>query len=61
VRYGKTPDVTPSAEIADGIGVSATTVRKRTARRKESDLIRGYASTVDYELAGFRSRIVFAE
>ena len=45
---------TSSADIADRMDVSASTVRNRIARLEERGILRGYHADVDYELAGFQ-------
>lgn len=48
-----------NADVAERVGVSATTVRKRIRRMEEAGVIQGYAPTIDYELAGFPLRVLF--
>lgn len=45
---------TSSSDIADRMGVSASTVRNRIARLEEDGVIRGYHADIDYEEAGFQ-------
>jgi DNA-binding Lrp family transcriptional regulator len=44
---------TSSGDIADRMGVSASTVRKRIQRLEERGIITGYHIDIDYEAAGF--------
>ncbi len=44
---------TSSGDIADGMDVSASTIRNRIHRLEEEGVIRGYHVDVDYEEAGF--------
>jgi DNA-binding Lrp family transcriptional regulator len=46
-------------EVADRVGVSATTVRKRLASMEGTGVRRGYAPTVDDGLAGFPLRVLY--
>lgn len=45
---------TSSQDIADAVGVSASTVRNRIGRLEERGILRGYHADVDYEQAGFQ-------
>lgn len=45
---------TSSSDIAEPMGVSASTVRNRIARLEEQGVIRGYHADIDYEEAGFQ-------
>lgn len=45
---------TSSGDIADGMDVSASTVRNRLKRLEEADIITGYHVGIDYEKAGFQ-------
>jgi Lrp/AsnC family leucine-responsive transcriptional regulator len=42
-----------SSDIADRIGVSASTVRTRLNKLEESGIVRGYHVDIDYDLAGY--------
>lgn len=42
-----------AAEMAESVGVAASTVRNRIERLESEDVIRGYHLEVDYERAGF--------
>jgi DNA-binding Lrp family transcriptional regulator len=42
-----------SGEIADVMGVSASTVRKRIQRLESEGIVTGYHATVNYEKAGY--------
>jgi DNA-binding Lrp family transcriptional regulator len=42
-----------SSDIADRIGVSASTVRTRLNKLEESGIVRGYSVDIDYDLAGY--------
>lgn len=42
-----------AAEMAELVGVAASTVRNRIGRLESEDVIRGYHPEVDYERAGF--------
>jgi DNA-binding Lrp family transcriptional regulator len=42
-----------SGDIAEQMGVSASTVRKRIQRLESEGIITGYHATVDYEQAGY--------
>ena len=42
-----------SSDIADRIGVSASTVRTRLNKLEESGIVRGYNVDIDYDLAGY--------
>lgn len=45
---------TTATEIADGLNVSAGTVRNRIERLEEAGVIQGYTATIDFERAGGR-------
>ncbi len=45
---------TSASDVADRMGVSASTVRKRLQKLEESEVIQGYHLDVDYERAGFQ-------
>lgn len=45
---------TSSNDIAEEIGVSASTVRNRIARLEEEGIIRGYHADIDYGKVGFQ-------
>ena len=45
---------TSSNDIAEEVGVSASTVRNRIARLEEEEIIRGYHADVDYGKVGFQ-------
>lgn len=45
---------TTATEIADGLNVSAGTVRNRIDRLEEAGVIQGYTATIDFERAGGR-------
>jgi Lrp/AsnC family leucine-responsive transcriptional regulator len=44
---------TSSSDIADEIGISASTVRTRLNKLEESGIVRGYTVDIDYDLAGY--------
>lgn len=44
---------TSSSDIAEHLGISASTVRNRIAQLEESGVIRGYNVDINYELAGY--------
>ena len=46
-------------EIADEVGVSATTVRNRIDRIESADVIESYAPQINYERAGFPLKLLF--
>jgi Lrp/AsnC family transcriptional regulator, leucine-responsive regulatory protein len=48
-----------TAEMADAIGVSASTVRNRIARLEADGVLRGYHPDIDYERAGYQLHMVF--
>lgn len=50
---------TPAKEIADSVGVSASTVRNRIERLEEGGVVEGYHPQVNYELAGLPLQILF--
>ena len=47
-----------AAEMAESVGVSASTVRNRIERLESTDVIRGYRPDIDYERAGFPLHVV---
>lgn len=49
-----------TADIADRVPVSASTVRNRIQNLEESGVIDGYRPTLNYERAGYQLRVVFA-
>jgi DNA-binding Lrp family transcriptional regulator len=44
---------TSSNDIAEQVGISASTVRMRLDKLEESGIIRGYHIDIDYDLAGY--------
>lgn len=46
-------------EMADEIGVSASTVRNRIEELEEAGIIRGYHPIIDYEKAGLQLHVLF--
>ncbi|AWB28380.1 Lrp/AsnC family transcriptional regulator [Halococcoides cellulosivorans] len=44
---------TSSNDIADELGLSASTVRTRLNKLEESGIVRGYHVDIDYDLAGY--------
>lgn len=46
-------------EMAEKVGVSASTVRNRIERLEEAGIVRGYYPDVDYDEAGLQLHIVF--
>lgn len=48
-----------AAEIADRVGVSASTVRNRINQLETDGIIRGYHPEIDYEAANFSFRMTF--
>lgn len=48
-----------NAEIAERVGVSASTVGKRIARLEEEGVIKGYRPDIDYERAGLPLYVLF--
>lgn len=48
-----------NAEIAERVGVSASTVGKRISRLEEEGIIRGYLPEIDYGQAGFPLQVLF--
>lgn len=46
-------------EMADKIGVSASTVRNRIEELEEAGIIRGYHPIVDYDKAGLQLHVLF--
>jgi len=47
-----------SGDIADRIGTSGSTVRKRIQRLKSEDIIKGYSAEVDYQKSGYPLRML---
>jgi DNA-binding Lrp family transcriptional regulator len=45
---------TSSSDIAEEMGVSASTVRNRIAQLEEQNVVRGYHADIDYESVGFQ-------
>lgn len=50
---------TTSQEIAEKVGVSASTVRNRLERLESEDIIAGYYPEIDYERANYPFRVMF--
>ena len=50
---------TTSQEIADKVGVSASTVRNRIERLETEGVLTGYHPEIDYEAANFPFRVLF--
>lgn len=50
---------TTSQEIAEKVGVSASTVRNRLERLESNDIIAGYYPKIDYENANYPFRVMF--
>jgi len=50
---------TTANEIAERVGVSASTVRNRIERLEECGIIRGYVPEIDYEAANLPLRVLF--
>lgn len=48
-----------NTDIADDVGVSATTVRNRIRDMEESGIIDGYAPNIDYDAAGFDLHVLY--
>ncbi|ELZ27464.1 AsnC family transcriptional regulator [Halosimplex carlsbadense 2-9-1] len=46
-----------AAEMAEAVGVSASTVRNRIDRLESAGVIRGYRPEIDYERAGFQLHV----
>ncbi|QLH75894.1 AsnC family transcriptional regulator [Halosimplex rubrum] len=46
-----------AAEMADAVGVSASTVRNRIERLESTGVVRGYHPDIDYERAGFQLHV----
>jgi len=46
-----------AAEMAEAVGVSASTVRNRIDRLESAGVIRGYHPDIDYERAGFQLHV----
>lgn len=49
---------TSSADIAERVGTSSSTVRKRIQRLEERGVIRGYRAEVDYKKVGYPYRML---
>lgn len=47
-----------SGDIAEYIGTSGSTVRKRIQKLKSDDVIKGYSAEVDYQKAGYPLRML---
>jgi DNA-binding Lrp family transcriptional regulator len=50
---------TTTREIADKVGVSASTVRNRIERLEEDGVVEGYYPEIDYEAANLPFRVMF--
>lgn len=50
---------TTAEEMAERVGVSASTVRNRISKLEEGGVIRGYRPVLDYERANFPLRVLF--
>lgn len=50
---------TTSQEIADKVGVSASTVRNRIERLEDDGVVKGYHPEIDYEKANLPFRVMF--
>lgn len=50
---------TTAQEIADTVGVSASTVRNRIDRLEADGIVRGYHPEIDYEAANLPLRVLF--
>ncbi|WP_227355883.1 Lrp/AsnC family transcriptional regulator [Haladaptatus salinisoli] len=50
---------TTTEEIAETVGVSASTVRNRIAQLEEDGIIKGYHPEIDYEAANLPLRVLF--
>jgi len=50
---------TTSQEIAEKVGVSASTVRNRLERLESNDVVAGYYPKIDYESANYPFRVMF--
>ncbi|QLH80227.1 Lrp/AsnC family transcriptional regulator [Halosimplex pelagicum] len=46
-----------AAEMAEAVGVSASTVRNRIDRLESTGVVRGYHPDIDYERAGFQLHV----
>jgi len=46
-------------EMAEGVGVSASTVRNRIQRLEDAGVIRGYFPDIDYDKAGLQLHVEF--
>lgn len=46
-------------EMAEGVGVSASTVRNRIERLEERGIVRGYHPDIDYDRAGLQLHVLF--
>jgi DNA-binding Lrp family transcriptional regulator len=49
---------TSSADIAERIGTSSSTVRKRIKRLESEGIIKGYSAAVDYDQSGYPLRML---
>ncbi|MFP4188049.1 MAG: Lrp/AsnC family transcriptional regulator [Halobacteriales archaeon] len=49
---------TSSGEIADRIGSSGSTVRKRIQKLESKDVVKGYSADVDYQRSGYPLRML---
>lgn len=49
---------TTSGDIADEIGVSDSTVRKRIQGLEDDDVVKGYSADVDYQASGYPLRML---
>ena len=50
---------TTSQEIADKVGVSASTIRNRIERLEDDGVVKGYHPEIDYERANLPFRVMF--
>lgn len=50
---------TTAQEMAEQVGVSASTIRNRIDELEASGVIEGYTPTIDYEAANFPLRVMF--
>ena len=50
---------TTAQEMAEKVGVSASTIRNRIAELESNGVIEGYAPMIDYEAANFPLRVMF--
>jgi DNA-binding Lrp family transcriptional regulator len=46
-------------DIADSVGVSASTVRNRITRLENKGVVEGYVPQINYEIAGFPLKLLF--